>query len=323
MSNHKAQEILTNRRRFLKSALTSSALLLLPGGGALFGQSAAKFMRARLSPEAAPDFLPMTIGLLADSHYGDFDNTDRPRFFRSSLANMRETAKLFRHEQADFAVHLGDVIQEAGNRAGSARWLTEFDARFAEFSGERHYVMGNHDLRDLSKTQFHNATSGRYSRNHYMFDRKGHRFLVLDANFRQDGRPYNGDDFNYRDTWIPASQMEWIEQELDDAKRLRLRVIVFAHQTFDATSNNSMIKNAAEVRGLFERKGNVVAVFYGHRHAGGYFPINGIHYVGIVATVNGLDIAAALLRIYPNGVIAVQGRGRQPSWAPFSQTELP
>jgi len=236
---------------------------------------------------------------------------------------MSETATLFRREQADFAVHLGDVIQEAGNRAGSARWLAEFDARFAEYSGERHYVMGNHDLRDLSKTQFLNATTGRYSRSHYSFDRKGHRFLVLDANFRQDGRPYNADDFNYRDTWIPASQMEWIERELDGANRLGLRVIAFAHQTFDATSSDSMIKNAPEVRALFERKGNVAAVFYGHRHAGGHFPINGIHYVGIVATVNGPDIAAAVLRIYPNGVIAVQGRGRQPSWAPFANTAMP
>lgn len=265
----------------------------------------------------------MTIGLLTDSHSGDFEDTDRPRFFRSSLGNMGETADLFTREQVDFAVHLGDVIQEAGNRAGSARWLADFDARFAEFTGERHYVMGNHDLRDLTKTQFHNAITGRYSRNHYSFDRKGHRFLVLDANFREDGRPYNADDFNYRDTWIPAEQMEWIERELDEANRLGLRVIVFSHQTFDATSQNSVIKNASEVRALFERKGNVAAVFYGHRHAGGYFPINGIHYVGIVATVNGPDIAAALLRIYPNGVIAVQGRGRQPSWAPFPGTTLP
>jgi alkaline phosphatase len=306
------------RRQFLRSGLSAAALILLPGGVALHGAAAAeRFLRLRLEPADARPFQRIAFGLLTDTHYGDFPDTDRPRFFRSSLDNMSESAAIFTDEHLDFAVHLGDVIQEAGNRPASSRWLRAFDERFATFAGERHYVMGNHDLRDLTKAQFLNMTSGMYARNHYSFDRAGHRFIVLDANFRQDGRPYAADDFNYRDTWIPATQLDWLETQLEQARRIGRRAIIFAHQCFDATSHDSMIKNAPQVRALFERMGNVAAVFYGHRHAGGYFRINGIPYVGVVATVNGPDIAAAVVNIYDNGTIVVRGHGRQPSWAPF------
>ncbi len=305
------------RRRFLARAAAGGLVTLVPG--AAFASAEKLFLRVRVSlPEDRGRPEPISFGLVADTHSGDLPDTDRPRYFRSSLGNLEETVQLFNQQNLDFAVHLGDVIQESGNRTTSITWLREMDEVFRQFHGPIHYAGGNHDFVDLSKNDFLAATSSTFRAHHYYFDRGGYRFVVVDANYRQDGTAYNQGNFHWTDTFLPQEQVGWLERTLERAKRAGLPVIVFAHQTFDETSQNHVIKNAAAVRDLFESKGNVAAVFYGHRHAGGYFHINGIHYVGLVATVNGPDKAAGIVRIPGDGTIQVEGIGeRQPTWGPF------
>ena len=43
------------------------------------------------------------------------------------------------------------------------------------------------------------------------------------------------------------------------------------------------VKNAAEVRSVLEKSGQVLAVFAGHYHDGGYQQVNGIDYVALQA----------------------------------------
>ncbi len=310
----------SDRRRFFKQAAACGLLTLVPGVAVASANKL--FLRVKVAlPDGGGRPEPISFGLVADTHSGDFDDTDRPRYFRSSLGNLEETVQLFNQRNLNFAVHLGDVIQESHNRVTSIAWLSEMDEVFKEFAGPIHYVAGNHDFGDLSKSDFLAATSGTFKAHHYFFDRAGYRFIVLDANHRQDGVAYDRGNFTWTDTFIPQAQLIWLEKTLAQAAAVNRPAIVFVHQTLDETSENHMIKNAAEVRSLFESQGNVTAVFYGHRHAGGYFNINGIHYVGLVATVNGPDKAAGIVKIPGNGTIEIEGIGeRQPDWGPFAAT---
>ncbi len=306
-----------DRRGFLwKMATGAAGALVAPGAGAAAER---KFYRVRIGLPEDGAARPISFGLVADTHYGDFDDTPRPRFFRSSLPNMGETAEMFEQEKVDFAVHLGDVIQESRSRTTSLAWLAAMDEQFRKYTGERHYLMGNHDLGDLSKADFIGATSGAFKASNYYFDHGGFRFIVIDANYREDEVSYDRGNFSWADTYVPQRQVVWISRTIDRARALGLKVILFSHQCFDDVSTDHRIGNAVELRTMFGYKGNVVAVFYGHRHAGGYYQFNGVHYFGIVATVNGPDPAAAIVRITPDGVLTVEGRGeRQPDWGPIS-----
>jgi predicted phosphodiesterase len=304
-----------NRRGFLKRIAACGGLAATPG----IAGAAGPFFRVRIAlPENGP-FQPVSFGLVTDTHYGDFDDTDRPRFFRASLPNLAETVQMFNAEGIDFAAYLGDVIQESGNRQTSIAWLRAMDGEFRKFNGPIHYMAGNHDLGDLSKDDFIANTSGAFKAPDSFFDRAGFRFIFMDANYRQDGVAYDRGNFSWTDSYVPARQVNWLSKTLDRAKVAGLKAIIFTHQTLDHVSADHRIQNAAELRALFASKGNVVAVFYGHRHAGGYYNFNGIHYIGLVATVNGPDAASAIVRISPNGILEVDGRGaRQRNWGPFS-----
>lgn len=306
-----------NRRLFFKRTGALGLGVLVSGAPA--AGSDRFFVRTRATlPAYPPNPEPISFGLITDTHFGDLDDTNRPRYFRSSLGNTAETVQYFNQQGLGFVVHLGDVVQESKNRATTLGWLREMDEAVAGFNGPIHYVMGNHDLGDLGKAEFLSATSGTFKAPHYYFDRSGYRFIVLDPNFTKEGVPYNRGNFSWTDSAIPPSQVAWLEKALEGAKHAGMPAIIFSHQCFDETSANHKIANAAELRELFEQMGNVIAVFYGHRHAGGYYKINDIHYIGLVATVNGSDSAAVVVRLPGSGYIEVEGLGaRQPSWGPL------
>ena len=84
------------------------------------------------------------------------------------------------------------------------------------------------------------------------------------------------------------------------------------------------VKNAPEVRRVLEAAGNVVAVFQGHMHSGGYAQIEGIHYCTLVAMVEGSGAANngySLLNLRKDGTIHVEGFRKQ-SHYDWTQQEL-
>jgi hypothetical protein len=70
----------------------------------------------------------------------------------------------------------------------------------------------------------------------------------------------------------------------------RLPTVVLTHQLLNPEEQvdkdfdpKHTVRNAAEVRTLLEKSGNVLAVFAGHYHDGGYQQVGGIHYVTLQA----------------------------------------
>ena len=263
----------------------------------------------RANGQQAPP-APLQIGLLTDVHYADRPPTGT-RFYRESLDKAAVAVKQFNERKCELAVMLGDFIDSAADEAGELAHLTAIEKVYAEFTGDRHYVLGNHCVSKLTKEQFRESTGGRAE--HYSFDHGGFHFVVLDACYRADGVAYGKENFVWTDTDIPESQRDWLRADLKSNPR---PTIVFVHQRVDDAKDYT-IKSASLVRRILEESGQVLAVVQGHSHANAYQTVHGIHYVTLRAVVEqsgASNNAFSILQVYPEGDLKIEGFQRQTSY---------
>ena len=258
-------EIQIGRRAILKAgSLCLSAGVITPAR-TLFAQA----------PESV-----LRIGLITDLHHAD-KPPKGTRFYRESLGKLAEAAKQFTIDKINFVVELGDIIDAAESVEVELGYLSTVNRQYAAISEDRHYVIGNHCVDTLTKTELLSAVG--QEKPYYSFDRNSYHFIVLDACFRADGEPYGRHNFVWNDTSIPQIELDWLQADL---KLNDKPVIVFVHQRLDVSDNHS-VKNDAEVRAMLESSGKVLAVFQGHSHNNDLSDIGGIHYCTMVAMVEG------------------------------------
>lgn len=260
----------------------------------------------------------LEFGLVTDIHYADTE-TRGTRYYRESTAKLKECVSLMNRKNVDFLVELGDFKDE--DRPVSAplalAYLEAIEKEFARFRGKRFHVLGNHDMDSLSKKQFLSRVDNSGispEASFYSFNARGIRFIVLDANFREDGIGYEKGNFHWKDTWIPGHQMSWLARELQATPG---PAIVFTHQPLDGNGPHS-VRNSADVRDVLEKSRKVLGVFQGHYHPGRHHRIRGIHYYTLTAMVEGKgpdNSAYAVVEIMENLDMIVTGfrraRGRQ------------
>jgi len=250
------------------------------------------------------------FGLVADSHYADVDPVST-RPFRESLPKMKECVEVMNRERLDFLIELGDFKDRdrVPNETKTLSYLRRIESVFGQFQGPRYHVLGNHDMDNISKTQFLNAVENTgipKKRSFYRFDERGLRFLVLDANFDSGGKPYDHGRFDWADCNMPRREIRWLKSELAASPK---PVIIFIHQQLDG-EGDYYVKNAAAVRGILETSGKVLAVFQGHRHEGAYSRMGGIHYYTLKGMVEGSgpeNNSYAVVEVDPNCDISVTG----------------
>ena len=185
-------------------------------------------------------------------------------------------------------------------------------AVFAGFRGPRYHVLGNHDEDSLTKPEFLGDVENTgipAGRTFYSFDIRGVHFVVLDPNFRADGREFARGDFAWEDCNLPQAELDWLKSDLAAGKG---SAVVFIHQQLDG-EGAYYVKNAAEVRAALEKSGKVIAVFQGHRHEGGFSLINGIPYFTFRGLVEGAGLwnsAYAIVDVMPDLEVRVLGYRR-------------
>lgn len=253
---------------------------------------------------------PVRFGMVTDCHYADADPAGT-RFYRESLDKLAECVDRMNAARVDFLIELGDFKDE--NRPPveekTLAHLQSVEAVFGRFHGRRYHVLGNHDMDSISKGQFLSRVENTgidASRSYYSFDVRGLHGIVLDANYRSDGRDYDHGDFDWKDANLPAHELDWLRQDL---ARCRGPAVVFTHQLLDGTGA-VYVKNASEVRQILEASGKVAAVFQGHHHPGAYSRIEGIHYYTLKALVEGRGAdnnAYAIVEVHPDGSMIVTG----------------
>ncbi|MDR1478049.1 MAG: metallophosphoesterase [Planctomycetaceae bacterium] len=253
----------------------------------------------------------LRIALVTDVHYAD-KKTVGSRFYKESIAKIQTAAKEFKKQPIDFIVELGDLIDTARNMETDKKHLRLIDAELKKISANRYYVLGNHCVETLTKEEFLDVIGQQKS--YFSFDQRGYHFVVLDANFRQDGVAYGRNNADWKDTKIPDAEIKWIKSDLSSTK---LPTIIFLHQRLDIGNQEACaVKNSDKIRQIFEESGKVQLVLQGHHHSGGYSEINGIFYVTLLALIEGTgekNNSFSTLEICPNGNFRLTGFLRQKS----------
>ncbi|HVU39318.1 MAG TPA: hypothetical protein VHC95_13370, partial [Opitutales bacterium] len=191
-------------------------------------------MAGRAVAGVATDEPALRFGLVTDIHYAD-KNVAGTRVYRDSLAKMQTAVSTLnaaaRKDAAglSFAVTLGDMIDTPDtpemspeNIAVEIGYLKTIEAAWAKIAAPRHYVLGNHCVYTLTKPEFFANTGARPAP--YSFDATyphgdgAVHFVLLDACFKADGTPYGRRNADWRDTHIPAAQVDWLADDLAKTK---------------------------------------------------------------------------------------------------------
>jgi alkaline phosphatase len=253
----------------------------------------------------------LSFGLVTDVHYADIP-AKGTRCYRDSQAKLVQAVETFNRRGLPFVAELGDFIDAGPSKADELKYLHAIREVFAQLQGQRYYVLGNHCVQTLTKTEFLENCGAELKKNCYSFDHGRFHFVVLDANFKRDGSSYAAGDFVWTDTWIHKPQQRWLAEDLERAADKT--TVVFVHQNLDNEQDPHGVKNAPEIRSILENSGNVSAVFQGHRHTGGYRKIAGIHYCTLRAMVEGLTTennAYAIVTLGRHRRITLEGFAQQ------------
>ena len=260
--------------------------------------------------QAADGQRTLSIGLVTDLHFAD-KATAGTRHYRETPGKLKEAASAYANQSLDMLVELGDLIDAASDVPTELGYLETINEQFAAICPDRHYVLGNHCVDTLKKSEFLSAVGKKDS--YYAFDRGNFHFVVLDSCFRQDGTPYQRKNFTWTDANVPPAELEWLT---DDLAKNTKPTIVFAHQRLD-TDDNHGVRNNAAVRKVLEQSGHVAAVFQGHSHKNDLREINSIHYCTLRAMVEGTGAennGYSLLNLFSNGDLELTGFRKQESY---------
>ncbi len=304
MDNHRAVNHRTANRQIVsrRAFLRNNTLVL----------SAAATMPATMSATVLADEMEnaLSVALITDLHYADKPPAGT-RHYRETPNKLARVAEQFRQKPPDFIVELGDLIDAADSVKTELGHLDRINRDFSAICKSRHYVLGNHCVHTLTKQEFLAAVG--QPKSYYSFDVGEFHFIVLDSCFRSDGVPYGRKNFQWTDPNVPASELEWLQADLESTTK---KTVVFAHQRLDV-SDNYGVKNAKAVRDVLERSAKVLAVFQGHSHKNDHHEINHIHYCTLVAMVEGSGAdnnAFSLMRIANKGTIQIEGFLKQKNY---------
>jgi len=261
--------------------------------------------------EETMDTHNVTFGVFTDIHYADKESSGT-RFYRDSIGKLNKCIDTFNELKPDFIIGLGDFI-DSGGAASVISYLQTVVTEVSRFQGARYYVLGNHDLSDLTKEDCAQVTGQKNS--FFSFDCGSWHFIILDANFNGKGEAYCKGNFEWTDSWIPAEELSWLKSDLFNSAGKS--AIVFIHQNLQDESSPYGVKNAVDIRALMESAGTVKAVFQGHNHAGGFASIGGIPYITFRGMVEGHGLSLnsfALTTLSPHS-IKVTGYGIQENYS--------
>ena len=223
----------------------------------------------------------MKIGIFTDVHYCHADVLCETRRPSLALPKLREAMDAFRAEGVDLCLCLGDLTdhEEGDTRESVVACFREALSLIRSYEIPFHFIPGNHDYlmmtgEDLSAFGLQLPP--------YTFEAGGYRFLLLDANFRSDGRRYDVAGVEWTDSSLPADQCAFLAEALEEDAPC----ILCLHQNLDPfVEKHHIVKNAEEIREII--KGKVRLVLQGHYHLGHESTVDDIPYVTVPAMCEG------------------------------------
>ena len=264
----------------------------------------------------------LRVGIFTDLHAHDTDSPDEGKVMTAYPQRLEACVDAMNAWPADLVIELGDFVNGAfvmgadlGNPARIVGILEETEAIYAELDAPRYYVLGNHDMYDLSKEEFlaHTAATATFT----SFDAGAYHFVILDAQYDKNGEDL-GHAFWVVQGNIPQSELDWLATDLAATDK---PTIVCVHQRLevdmDLLCGGPEVLHNKEVQQVMEDSGVVIAVFEGHDHENDHTVINGIHYIEfdqLTDEHNSLP-SWALVTLDPTSrTITIVGEGDQADW---------
>ena len=160
----------------------------------------------------------------------------------------------------DFVIVMGDIIED-DNYENDMKNMKSVKNILSELNCDVHYVIGNHDLRNMPEDDVLNIL--KLKSPYYSFDSKDIHFIVLYS--KRSGE---------KGALIPHDQLKWLEKDLS---KMDKKCIIFVHYGladqdlkgnpwFDGRPEACLIKNRIDVRNVIKQSDKVIAVFNGHLH---------------------------------------------------------
>ena len=267
---------------------------------------------------------PVRIGIITDVHAHDTESPVEHKVMSNYAERLDVFVDAMNAWPADAVIELGDLVNgafvlgaEHGDPARIPQILDQAVAALAPLEPPLYYVLGNHDLYDLSKAQFLEGV-GR-ERTYGSFDLGGFHVVLLDAEYNDpDGSDYDHVFMRVK-CRIPQEEIDWLREDLAATQR---PTIVCLHQpldsTFDPNAGGPPVVNHEQVQAILHGSGVVIAVFQGHDHDNHHQEIDGIHYLTFAAMVDHTDPTAPtwgqVTLDAEARTISVEGFGEQSDW---------
>ncbi len=262
------------------------------------------------------------FGLISDVQFCKCEASGN-RYYSNSINKLRDALNDFNSEELDFIINLGDLIEKDSESFPDI--LPVLDSSYAKV----YHVLGNHDFEVDGKEKKSIFSILETGPGYYSFDLEGFRFIITNTNDISTYSPFKSkrkeaekliQDITAEDgknayQWnggIGKEQVEWLKAELSEAKRLKMKVIVFSHHPIWPESLYNVL-NYKEIISIIEDYDHIIAWLCGHNHQGGYGNFNLVHCVNFKGMVDTPDLNAySVIEIYQNK-IWIKGRGRQKS----------
>lgn len=235
--------------------------------------------------DTAPPSL-LKIGFTNDWEYGPRKRL-KHKLTGQAPVELLKVVNFFNNEYyPDIVIGGGDYIESSAIKKVAAKaQLADIDSVFKKVTAPRLYVLGNHDMRSLTKEEVREILE--IPENHAVKDIGDWRVVVLDTNFNKEDDSDRAEK-NYVAGYVSKAELTWLAGVLDTDRP----VIVFSHHSpISVPRANNLtwvinIINENDVRAVLEEKGNVVAVISGHNPQSYYEERNGIHYVVVDTLVH-------------------------------------
>jgi len=228
------------------------------------------------------------VGVITDTHVHpnrvnkSDKSDDAPRYLNEKYIKVFTNFVLQMHKfQPEFIVHLGDVIEGTGDEDFvGIKGIQLVRDELGKADVPLHWVVGNHDLRSVTKEQFKETLH--LDAINQFFDVGDYRFIILDANYNRDNLSRSPEGNAFIRGQIPPQEIQWLIEKLKTDKR----VFVFMHhgvfqsdtpgdfkEDGDAAKMKQSIKNSDELQNIFKEY-RVDGLFNGHMEARRYETVN-------------------------------------------------
>jgi len=262
------------------------------------------------------------VGIFADLHAHDTDSPNEGKIMTNYPERLRACIEAMNAWPANLMIELGDFVNgrfvlgaPLGDAARIPGILDKAEAIYATFNGPRYYVLGNHDVYDLSKAEFLSHVGA--TKTYESFDTGAYHFVILDAQYNKKGEDLSHAGWVVQGN-IPQFEIDWLKKDLAATDK---PTIVCVHQRldvdFDLLSGGPEILNNKAVQKVLEDSGKVIAVFQGHEHKNVHTVINGIHYITFDQLTDEHESKPswAYVTLDPQArTIEIKGAGDQADW---------